>query len=441
MRQLVNLFKGQAPDGTYEDAARREAMAQALRERAMRQRGPQAGGPVQAQYGIGEGLTQLAEALLARRAGRSAIDAKKQADTQQTQRNDETLREMLPATEMQSQRMSFDAQGNKVASSNGQIENMQSDALSMALRGQDPQAIGKFLAERKLQTLLPEQNDPITLPYGAKLVTPQGEELTSNNRIPYAGNVGEKRGWINDYMQTYGVGLKEATDAYARAFRGTYSNAEVAGVQGARDNLTGSFRPDTTIGTVANNAAEVTAAEEGGKVEGATETTRFYTAPLAKVAVEGAIGQADAFINKVGALANDPNLDRATGLWNYVPSIYGGGAADVDAAIDSLLADVGFQNLQNMRDNSKTGGALGQVTVRELEMLQNQVASLRQSQSTEAYIRNLKTLIKMAQGRKDRLLKAYEAEFGSQAARNPRGTRPQPAQPSQPAQNETVVDW
>lgn len=156
MRQLVNLFKGQAPDGTYEDAARREAMAQALRERAMRQRGPQAGGPVQAQYGIGEGLTQLAEALLARRAGRSAIDAKKQADTQQTQRNDETLREMLPATEMQSQRMSFDAQGNKVASSNGQIENMQSDALSMALRGQDPQAIGKFLAERKLQTLLPD---------------------------------------------------------------------------------------------------------------------------------------------------------------------------------------------------------------------------------------------------------------------------------------------
>lgn len=438
MSKLVNIFKTTAPDGSYDDAARREAYAQALRERAMRQRGPAPGGPVQAQYGIGEGLTQLAEALLARRAGKSAIDAKKMADTQQTQQNDATIGEMLPATQMQARRA--DPETGQLGQSVGRVENMQSDALSMALRGQDPQAIGKFLAERKLASLMPEPQDPISLSYGAKLVTPQGEELASNDRLPgqNGGGSSSEMQYINRYLtENPGASFDQASEAY-RGFKETYTNAERAGVGGVVGNRSGAFIPQTNIDTVADNASTVEAAKEGGKIEGTTETQRFYDAPLAKVAVDSGIAQVDAFISKVGNLANDPNLDRATGLWNYVPSIYGGGAADADAAIESLLADVGFQNLQNMRDNSKTGGALGNVTVRELEMLQNQIASLKQSQSKEAYVNNLKTLVKMANGRKERLRKAYDAEFGSAAATNPRGR----ARPTQPAPvNEIEVDW
>ena len=42
-----------------------------------------------------------------------------------------------------------------------------------------------------------------------------------------------------------------------------------------------------------------------------------------------------------------------------------------------------------MRDASPTGGALGQVSERELALLQNSVAALEQSQSKEQFVRNL----------------------------------------------------
>lgn len=202
MSKLVNLFKQPTPDGTYDDAARREAYAQALRERAMRQRGPAAGGPVQAQYGIGEGLTQLAEALLARRAGRSAIDAKKAADTQQTQQNDATIGEMLPATQMQARRA--DPSTGQLGQSVGRVENMQSDALSMALRGQDPQAIGKFLAERKLAALMPDPQDPFTLGVGDTRFSGSGELIAEGGKPANADKWQTKDEVLPDgRMQTY----------------------------------------------------------------------------------------------------------------------------------------------------------------------------------------------------------------------------------------------
>lgn len=45
-------------------------------------------------------------------------------------------------------------------------------------------------------------------------------------------------------------------------------------------------------------------------------------------------------------------------------------------AIDPIISKIGFDALQDMRDQSKTGGALGQVAVRELEMLQASILSL-----------------------------------------------------------------
>ena len=46
-------------------------------------------------------------------------------------------------------------------------------------------------------------------------------------------------------------------------------------------------------------------------------------------------------------------------------------------------ANLGFAELQAMRQASPTGGALGQVAVQELDMLQSTLASLNQSQSPE----------------------------------------------------------
>lgn len=56
-------------------------------------------------------------------------------------------------------------------------------------------------------------------------------------------------------------------------------------------------------------------------------------------------------------------------------------AYDLEKKIDSVKAALGFDTLQAMRDASPTGGALGQVAVRELEFLQAKVASMDIGQS------------------------------------------------------------
>lgn len=67
----------------------------------------------------------------------------------------------------------------------------------------------------------------------------------------------------------------------------------------------------------------------------------------------------------------------------------GSPAYDLRANIDTLLADAGFRELQDMRDSSPTGGALGQVTERELELLQSRITAIKASQSEPQLRRNL----------------------------------------------------
>lgn len=58
---------------------------------------------------------------------------------------------------------------------------------------------------------------------------------------------------------------------------------------------------------------------------------------------------------------------------------------DLAADLQSIMAEIGFDRLQRMRDESPTGGALGQVAVQELAALQNSIASLEQSQSKKEF--------------------------------------------------------
>lgn len=56
-------------------------------------------------------------------------------------------------------------------------------------------------------------------------------------------------------------------------------------------------------------------------------------------------------------------------------------AKDLNARLLTIKANLGFDRLQQMRDASPTGGALGQVAVQELMALQSTIASLDQTQS------------------------------------------------------------
>ena len=102
----------------------------------------------------------------------------------------------------------------------------------------------------------------------------------------------------------------------------------------------------------------------------------------------------------------------STGLTGEVLGmIPGTGAYDLDATLDTIKANLGFNELQAMRQASPTGGALGQVAVRELEMLQATIASLKKGQS-QAKLRNSLEQVKKHYGNWKKAVDAANTQEG-----------------------------
>lgn len=93
----------------------------------------------------------------------------------------------------------------------------------------------------------------------------------------------------------------------------------------------------------------------------------------------------------ISIIESNPSMTTGVGgaLLSDLP---GTQARDVRALIDTIRANVGFQSLQRMRDQSPTGGALGQVTERELALLQATLGNLEQAQTGEQLLFNLRRL-------------------------------------------------
>ena len=60
--------------------------------------------------------------------------------------------------------------------------------------------------------------------------------------------------------------------------------------------------------------------------------------------------------------------------------------------LTTIKANIGFDKLQRMRDESPTGGALGQVAIQELYALQNSLAPLNPNQQPEELVRSLEAV-------------------------------------------------
>lgn len=82
----------------------------------------------------------------------------------------------------------------------------------------------------------------------------------------------------------------------------------------------------------------------------------------------------------------------STGLFSYLSVIPGTDAKALANNLATIKANIGFDKLQAMRDASPTGGALGQVSERELGFLQSVFGSLDQSQTPEELQYNLRLL-------------------------------------------------
>lgn len=99
-------------------------------------------------------------------------------------------------------------------------------------------------------------------------------------------------------------------------------------------------------------------------------------------------------INRLEELVeNDSLLNPVLGLKGVVASqIPGTSRVDADGLAQTIRANIGFDRLQQMREASPTGGALGQVSNQELETLQTVLGNLSLSQSQEQILLNLSRL-------------------------------------------------
>jgi hypothetical protein len=93
------------------------------------------------------------------------------------------------------------------------------------------------------------------------------------------------------------------------------------------------------------------------------------------------------------------------GLGSITAVVPGTPAADLAGTMESIKSNLAFDRLQQMRDESRTGGTLGQIVLRELDMLASVWASTQQSQSPPQLRENLAVL----RARSEALVAAYQA--------------------------------
>ena len=111
--------------------------------------------------------------------------------------------------------------------------------------------------------------------------------------------------------------------------------------------------------------------------------------------------------------ARDQANFYTTGLVGGTLSQFRGTQAyDLYNTIQSIKANIGFDKLQDMRDNSPTGGALGQVAVAEIQRLEAVLGSLDQSQSEEQFRANLQRVQDQVNDSWNAVTEAFEREFG-----------------------------
>jgi len=92
--------------------------------------------------------------------------------------------------------------------------------------------------------------------------------------------------------------------------------------------------------------------------------------------------------------------------------IGGTDSANLAQAITTIQSSIGFDRLQKMRDDSPTGGALGQVSERELSLLNSSLGSLSQMQGEE----QLRTNLERVRTHYDNFIKSINARNSGMSA-------------------------
>lgn len=191
----------------------------------------------------------------------------------------------------------------------------------------------------------------------------------------------ERKEYLNVKRNTTGEGQFLNQDGVA---------VPIVGYAPGRENIKTSEARGTKIGT-----------ETGDKI---------VNQPKAQSALQSSFDKFDNVTKTIDKAI--PKVNRFTaGAGSILSYIPGSSAKDLDADIKTIVANFGFDELQEMRDNSKTGGALGNVATKEIEFLQAAKTNLETAQSPSQLKEKMEEAkIKIAASKK-RIQEAYDRDY------------------------------
>lgn len=146
-----------------------------------------------------------------------------------------------------------------------------------------------------------------------------------------------------------------------------------------------------------------------GAAEGQIEAER----PAAESRAVASISKAESVSSVARRLASHAGLNAATGPISSQLPTFSKQTANFETEIETLKNKVFVSALQEMRELSKTGGALGSITENEIKLLQNSIQNLDLSQGEENLRANLQQLAKDFDRSIARIKAAYKRQYGS----------------------------
>jgi ElaB/YqjD/DUF883 family membrane-anchored ribosome-binding protein len=163
---------------------------------------------------------------------------------------------------------------------------------------------------------------------------------------------------------------------------------------------------------------------------GAAEDKAADKAERLRSRQDSALARAQDMLGFVDKAVGQTGFTTTGMVGNILSRVKGTDAFDLRKTVDTLKANIGFQELDAMRQASPTGGALGQVAIRELDMLQATLGSLDADQSEEQMLENLSNVRKHYQNWMKTVSQGMQDRSPSPGAP---GAGPTPQPPPQPA--------
>lgn len=186
----------------------------------------------------------------------------------------------------------------------------------------------------------------------------------------------------------------------------------LGGTQAVLDPMTGQINQSFNVTPKPEQMPSFQGAQESAKMSAKGQAEKLLNRPK----LESSISSTGTKTEMLGGL-----IDKAKGqagfwttgfLGGMTEGIGGTPAHDLQNTLKTIKANIGFDRLQEMRDNSPTGGALGSVSENENKLLQSVWGALEQSQTTAQFKENLDLVRKQTDESWARVRAAYEQDYG-----------------------------